>query len=348
MKPLLLTFGLWLAIFTTGLAQEDGLILHWSFDEIYDNQFKEHISDQSPGINIGAETIDGVVGKALEFNGTSDYINVQNSDALPPSILQDLGEGTISLWFRVDSIPLVHGIAPILYYGDNSACIDMFDASNRGLIIEVGHSPVHNYSKRLYFTIFSNDCFLPSFCYDSWNGIEEGKWYHFAAVVGSNYNTGFLNGVEMDDRRYNFGTESMSQFFEDALSHEAMWFGKGYWDGETKYFKGGIDEVKIFNKALTKEEVQNLYQYGSATSIVEEEKDPVLIFPNPVNDNLNIDNAIGIEKINIYTVNAQIVFTSKIEGKHTNVNLKSLQKGIYFIDLIKNGIVLNTQKIVKL
>jgi hypothetical protein len=70
---------------------------------------------------------------------------------------------------------------------------------------ELGHSPVHPASEFLYFTIWKNGCTVPSFCYDSNSEIPTGVWHHFVAVVGEDYNTGYLNGEEMTNRWYNFG-----------------------------------------------------------------------------------------------------------------------------------------------
>jgi len=167
--------------------------------------------------------------------------------------------GPGSVWFRVDEIPTERGIVPIFYYGSRDSCANMFDASNQGLIIELGHSPVHYGSERLYFTIFANGCSYPSFCYDSGDPISEGEWHHFVAVVGESYNTGYLDGVEMLNRRYNFGSRTDSQFFEDAAKHEVLWIGKGFWDAEPVYFDGAIDDVRIYDHALSAEEVRQFY-----------------------------------------------------------------------------------------
>ena len=48
--------------------------------------------------------------------------------------------------------------------------------------------------------MWMNGCTYPSFCYDSWNAIIEGRWYHYVAVVGSNFNTGYLNGQLMKSK----------------------------------------------------------------------------------------------------------------------------------------------------
>jgi hypothetical protein len=191
------------------------------------------------------------------FNGIDDYLEISDFNEL-----NNLGKGSISVWFKVEDIPDKNGIRPIFYYGAKDPCQNMPDASNQGFIIEVGHDPMHPNSKNLYYTFFSKGCDYPSFCYDSNNPIEEGKWYNFIAVVGEDYNTGYLNGEEMTDRRYNFGNRRDSEFFEDAVKPEVIWIGKGYWNAQPVFFKGEIGEIQIYDQPLTKEKVKEIYEAG--------------------------------------------------------------------------------------
>lgn len=249
------------------LNNED-LIAHWEFNENHGSTLYDSSGNGFHGTIFGEpEWTNGKIDGALEFKPRGEYISITENTTNLFSTLSQLGQGSISIWFRVDYIPTSHGIAPIFYYGSLDPCDDFFDAANQGLIIEVGHSPVHSGSKRLYFTIWANGCTYPSFCFDSRDSLIEEEWYHFVAVVGSDYNTGFLNGEEMDNRRYNFGNSHYSQFFEDAVVDEALWFGRGYWDARSdpshEYFDGAIDDIRIFSKPLSSEEVVSIYQEGS-------------------------------------------------------------------------------------
>lgn len=106
-------------------------------------------------------------------------------------------------------------------------------------------------------------------------------------IVGPNYNTGYLNGVELYNRIYNFGTSSYSEFFEDAVVHEKLWLGKGYWDQTTQYFDGTIDELKIFDRNLTQSEVLELYGDAITSDIAGiENVNKIGVFPNPASDKI--------------------------------------------------------------
>lgn len=231
----------------------EGLLAHWAFMEAGGTDLRDSVNNHHGEI-YGAKRELG----ALVFDGVDDFVEVK-----PPFYFEEQSKGSISVWFKVNRIPTDNGIMPIFYYGAKDPCTNMFDAANQGIIIEVGHSPVHRQSKRLYFTMWSNGCNLPSFCFDSNDPIIEGQWYHFVGIVGEEYNTGYLNGKEMENRRYNFGSKNTTEFFSDTVVDEVLWIGKGFWDSEEMYYDGMIGEIRIYDRPLSSQEVQELFNVGS-------------------------------------------------------------------------------------
>ncbi len=330
---------------------QDSLIGYWSFDNITNDVFIDESNNNNNGTTIGAYSNLGIKGSALTFDGNNHYAKITTDGVNPPQVLKSLGTGTISVWFKVNYIPIENGIAPIFYYGSTEKC-DFFDAANQGLIIEVGHSPVHYGSERLYFTIWKNGCTYPSFCFDSGKPITAGHWYHFVAVVGEDFNTGYLNGREMAGRIYNFGNSSYSQFFEDALVHEELWLGKGHWDRTTQFFNGQIDELKIFNEPLTASQILDLYNEVVVTSSNEfnHAREQVYIYPNPATDVLNLDLSqlnLKIEEVGLVNPAGQkTIINSPIQSNQ--INLNDITPGIYNLVLKgTNGIINQKVLIIK-
>lgn len=342
MKQLRIIMAVILAIAGITIEAQDGLVAYWSFDEFQAGTFKDLSGEKNHGTAFGAESIEGVKGKALYFDGKGDYAMIGNELYTNPANLNNLGSGSISLWFRVDHIPLENGIAPIFYYGGLQKC-DFFDAANEGLIIEVGHSPVHYGSESLYFTIWAKGCTLPSFCFDSNDPIETGKWNHIVIVVGEDYNTGYLNGEEMTNRRYNFGNSGHSQFFEDARKHEVLWLGKGHWDRTEQFFKGAIDEIRIYDRSLAEDEVEDLYGEAlgatNLTQQIEDEKE-VIFYPNPVMQTLNYDIRIeGIVRADVEIIDNTGKLMMKKSGllSSGSINIQSLKPGLYTLIFTTSG-----------
>ena len=212
---------------------QDGLVAYWSFDELVNDTIYDYSQNKNHGTNYGATLVPGILGNALSFDGKDDYARIPEDGQNPPDLFSTLGKGSISLWFKAKNIPVEYGIAPILYYGAEEQC-DFFDAANQGLIIELGHSPIYLGSEAIFFTIWKNGCTYPSFCFDSFVPVSSDQWHHYVATIGDNSNKGYLDGFEMTSRRYSFGDPYDSQFFEDAVAHEKMWLGKGYWDNTTQ------------------------------------------------------------------------------------------------------------------
>jgi hypothetical protein len=62
------------------------------------------------------------------------------------------------------------------------------------------------------------------------------------------------------------------------------------------------------------------------------------IYPNPANNVLNIVSYnAGIEKINIYNVNGQIVLNKEVNNNKKTINISSLESGIYIVDIISEN-----------
>lgn len=248
---------------------DEALLGYWTFDD-EDHLAKDNSQFNSNGLLKGnPRQAMGVIGNGcLELDGKDDHVEILQ-DNKTPSQFHNLKQGSISIWFKARNIPKETSISPLFHYGNANGCENMLDASNEGLVIEVAHGKIRKESQGVYFTVFNNPCELPIVCFDTHSEphlqdtsgiIEQNKWYHFVAVVGKDFNTGYLNGEEVSYRHYNFNDSDASEFFSNALSHDRMWFGKGFWDfGKEVYFDGYIDDLRIYNIPLSEKEVKDLY-----------------------------------------------------------------------------------------
>lgn len=333
-KPVLLLVIIFLAAF---VHAQNGLVAHWSFDEAEGDTLLDMSGMNNHGTNYGAVRVTGVIGNALYFDGENDYVRIPADGKAPPQHLRYLDKGSISLWFKATEIPVDFGIAPLFYYGSAGMC-DFMDAANRGLIIELGHTPIHFGSERIYYTVWNNGCWLPSLCFDSRHAIPKNKWNHFVVVVGESYNTGYLNGKEMHDRRYNFANGTWSQFFADALVHEKLWLGKGYWDRTTQYFNGALDDIRIYDRPLSAAEVSEMYESAFTTSVFDKpaSTSSMRVFPNPASDFIMLDADPGVSgnyTVQILNSTGMQVYGPIKYTKNIRIPVGHLQEGIYIVKL---------------
>lgn len=233
------------------------LIAHWKFDEESGNVAKDSANGHD-GIVVGATWKTGKKGNALYFDGVDDYVN------LPKDTVGEIGsltQGTISFWFNFQSILDKQTVMPIFYIGGEEK-----DADNI-FIIEIGHFDERSFdsikpdpsNKKLYVTWIkeNKDPFL---CYDSNFNLKENKWHHFAVVVSSDGNTGYLDGVEIKNRHYNFGNSKNPSFFDDIPEKEKLMLGYGrsshMLSPDFVYYKGALDDFRVYNKPLSASEIK--------------------------------------------------------------------------------------------
>ncbi|MFY8097697.1 MAG: T9SS type A sorting domain-containing protein, partial [Flavobacterium sp.] len=109
-------------------------------------------------------------------------------------------------------------------------------------------------------------------------------------------------------------------------------------------FNGAIDDLKIYNYALTDAQVSQLYNNNTlSTSDFDQNNLEVALYPNPVQDilNINVDNAI--KSVEIYNIQGQKVLNST----SNEVDMSSLNSGIYLVKITDENNSIATKKVVK-
>lgn len=82
-----------------------------------------------------------------------------------------------------------------------------------------------------------------------------------------------------------------------------------------------------------------------SASLKKNEIDGLLLYPNPVEDILNIDSATGLEKqVQIFDMTGKRVFNS---STFSQINVSNLKKGIYVIKITENNKVATRKLIIK-
>jgi len=237
-----------------GLAQqayEQHLVGWWSFDDDRDTLVKDHSGNEHHGTSYQLTYHDAPEGRFARFDSPSDRVIIPARGKLPPEGISSLTRGSISVWFRYRD-PGDGNILPVFYFGEKDT-----GTPHNSLIIEIGHGRKIN-NRRLYFTIVNQ-----RFCFDSGRNLSENRWYHFVAVVSDSSNSGYLNGEPMTGRHYNLGSDSTyHDFFSDVPDKELMSFGYGRYGQEDPFFtfRGDIDEIRIYDRVLTGDEVSALYR----------------------------------------------------------------------------------------
>jgi len=237
---------------------------------------------------------------AYLFNGISNYINIGQG--------YSYGSHSFSCWARRDSI-----------------------ASNT-LISKVNNGP---------YDLQNSELIINNFATGSGSGVWESvtsvsaiynpaQWNHIVGTYNSTTNKVkiYINGI--------VDSNSVSGY-SDVTNTDIYIGARPYWSGSSStnfYFKGAIDDINIYNIAISQTTVDSLYNFNPSTNINNSISNFSLsIYPNPTTSTFSI---LGVDKKDF-----QYIEVSDLTGRlilkstdYTNINLSNFDKGIYLYKVV--------------
>jgi len=248
---------------TTVTAKQAGLVGCWSFDEGSGAAAHDSSGNDNHGaLYNGPAWVDGKSGKALNFDGFDDYVEVADSDSLDIT-----GEITIEAWIKPKE------------YTHTGWVVSKSDA----YYFALGSASMLNH---VQFELQVDE----TTSYLTWsNGvINLNEWNHIAVTVNSTNNLIFyINGVQ-----------------DTVRDGWAVYGVSGYNLKIGPRFNGTIDEVRIYNRSLTEEEIiANMQYYGKEIETREIETKIVTLSSRDSTTVAFTLNTTGVAKGN-YTITA--------------------------------------------
>ena len=308
----------------------ENLIAYWPFNEAETDIAFDSTENHLDGQVFSSDRVAGYSETALDFDGVDDFVKISDYNTFAPKQISSLDKGTIAFWFNYESIyngDIVPESLPILYFGQSSDA----DPQN-GLEIYIGHNNLET-SQKIFFTVHLNG--RVELCFNNPTDLNSGSWYHYAVAIDSLDHRGYINGVEFN-RIYNAGSSINHHGFFSTVPdglNELLTIAYGRFSSNRFWhFNGIIDEVMIFDKALSSEEIQEIYNGTLAIENTDNNNDPLKVFPNPTSGILNIELNQEYKDftVRIYNQVGQTIFS----GRNTKqINLSSQASGIYFISI---------------
>jgi len=219
-------------------APTSGLISHWKFNDGTGSLIAADSVGTNTGTLVGGPTwTTGKVGGALDFDGVNDYVDTGANPALPSGA----SARTITFWFAADAWGTDLDRVIVSYARSSQAGTGMeVYAEDNGVSLNwTGHR-----------TIIQK------------NNLVTGQWYHYAVVVPNGATVTGDAVYYLDGVAYAASDESNLSIPLDTDgndTHIVMGSRSDRWDD---HFDGRIDEVRIYNRALSAQEVLDLYNSG--------------------------------------------------------------------------------------
>ena len=213
-----------LCLIPTNTAQSE-LVGWWEFNEGSGTEALDSSGNDNTGtLHDNVAWRDGKIGLAMEFDGTSGHVEIPFSESLK---ILNQGDFTICAWLLLNTVPLT---------------------TNR---IVVQQGDLNGTGRSLLFVHSSNEIrsFAGGAATGSGVGVEAGVWIHAAVVVSEK---GATDSIQMVVNGVVAGAANESLGMED--SEGAYFFGSH--KNLANVWEGLIDDIRIYNHALTEEELQ--------------------------------------------------------------------------------------------
>ena len=316
----------------------NGLVGSWPFNGNANDQSGNGNNGTVNGATLTADRF-GNANSAYNFNGTSNIV------LQPGTNIQGNNARTISFWVNITNA--TQNTNTIYKGGNNGAGNDF----------SIWYNVNSNNTYQIQVRRFQDDVVTDAIpqILNQWNNIS----VVYDGTNNSNLKI-YINGQIYTGRAFTpagvtFNTTSTTPQFGDLIDQL----------GVHHYLKGKIDDVAIWNRALTPQEITNLYNSVNSneclTMVINSgplSTNPVTyastvnIFPNPANDQITIDcgNLANVVGWNIKITNAlgQQVFAAPMNTQQYVVPLNSWSgQGMYFVKILNaQNEVVNIKKII--
>ncbi|MCX7922997.1 MAG: stalk domain-containing protein [Clostridia bacterium] len=225
------------------INKPSNLVAYYKFD----NDLIDYSGFKNDGTALGGQNgltfANAIAGKGIKLDGSS-YVEVKDSDSL------DLDKFTFAAWLYKDgddrNFPVLSKLGSSL--DSDSSSYDLFDYDSHPAI-------------KLFDEYGNNSTFYSEYDVDI-----EG-WYFITATYDGKSLKIYHNGDLKDNKSF-----AAPLYYSSG----SLLIGSSI-EGETAFFKGMMDELRIYNYALTPEEVKALYmQYGVGRTIVLQLNNPYM------------------------------------------------------------------------
>ncbi len=211
----------------------DKLVGYWPMDEVSGNMVEDHSDYANNGTATGTEIVDACIGNAREFGSTSDYITIPDAP-----VLNFYDDFTVVVWIKMESDPSPEGKILMKYEsfsGNTGYEMSVGGESERVLNFQLGNPNLNKVQSTVPIPI--------------------NEWVLVAGAREDTVMTLYIWDCEGEYNRSAFCTnEPQINSSDITIGYRNL--------GNDQAFPGVIDEVRLYNYALTAEDIGSLYQEG--------------------------------------------------------------------------------------
>ncbi|MCK9453034.1 MAG: T9SS type A sorting domain-containing protein [Bacteroidales bacterium] len=288
-------------------AQDSTLVLYYPFNEIYDMYVPDESGNDNRGLAFHtwpAKDRFGERDKALFFRGDS-FINFDAEQF-------DFDTYSYCMWVKIEDQP---------YF------------ESAGFIFDIGSA--YGVDQYVAYTNRYSLQNLYGFLGQGYNTDGSSSWVSQGSLIYDQ---------EWHFIAYTRSYESIKLYFDGEMINELdIYQSLPIYGGDIKgfigcrnnleqFFKGYIDDVQLYNYAISQEEIGELFNINP-TAIYEKYEDEITLYPNPAHEELNLTLS---QDSRDFTINMYDIYGRKVLAvrNQTSINIENLSNGLYILKLL--------------
>ena len=297
----------------------NGLIGWWSFDGNANDSSGNNLDGNVIGSTELTNDRFGETNSAYDFDYANASFGQQNDEIqIPYDNLLDVNNITVSVWVyprqyfwtgnnlnSSSSIIARWDVAP----SEEVWGISFDSSSVKGLIVNPGGGVANGSTTAVENTPLT---------LNQWNHIV----MTYDQVNIKLYVNGSLKATTPHNDDLNISTSGISIGERDQ------------YNGYFYHTDGIIDDIGIWDRALSEQEVTNLYN-ETLTTIELNDEAVFEVYPNPTHNILNIKSDLNLDRLSfkIYDIKGSNVLSGYISDINTTINIEKLNSGIYILKI---------------
>lgn len=305
----------------------DSLLLYYPFN----GNSNDYSGNNFHGTVVSAvldSGVSGITNAAYYFNGVNSCINLPNDNKLKPQLPVSL-----SLWVHFDDLSAQYSQILTTDY-----TIDAYTG------IWLGLNP-SSYELQVSYGDGTPGGTIPSHrrTKQGTTPLQTDKWYFVAVVIRGATDMDIYINCENDGGSYT-GTG-------DPIVYSSNPGSVGRIDVATVapyYFKGKIEELRYWNRALTTDDIDELCRFSQLSEMEQNNELSLNTYPNPASDFIYVDLRLSNESVeySMCDILGQEVLVGDLSDNNMEIGLNQLKPGTYLLTL-KDGNSIYYKKVIK-
>ncbi|MFH1001183.1 MAG: LamG domain-containing protein, partial [Bacteroidota bacterium] len=307
MKNLTFTFSLFiiLALFSSAFAQNlnQGLVVYYPFSGDADDVSENSLNATVLGAELTSDR-DGNANSAYFFNNYGDIIDIGDTAHF------NFGQGSfsISYWFKTNATQAYMTVITNGTGGWASGFLAGLNWATGKVIFAVGGGIGNTINSIGILTVN--------------NYYNDDTWHHVVNIVDQVNSIAmiYVDGIKQEIEKYDAFGETGGSLVNDnteldltGIQYKAIASHPSTTIGNSQYnqlFYGSLDEVKVYNRAITEEEV--LLIHSGATNTQEMTKiDHFKVYPNPVDGEVFSVYHDDVYNLQMFSIIGELVYEVK-------------------------------------